>query len=116
MKNKIKKLCNAVREIISDWLFHIFVILDIISFFQQFYTNFKIEQKYFILILITGIVFSSIKIIIDKNEKINDFEEKIKNKIKPTYIFKGPTTINNNYAAIEEKSFQELGDTSIIKR
>ena len=71
----ITKILYALKEIIFDKYFGLLAILGIYNLFQPFFSGYN-EIKYLIYIFIIAFILSSLKIIINKERKINNLKNK----------------------------------------
>jgi len=55
----VEKIFHSIKEVLWNWIFGIFVILDFIGFIQEKFTHFKITFGYMIFL---GLLASAIKI------------------------------------------------------
>ena len=73
---------QTTKDTLLIWLPSIFGVLDFEGFFQKFYSDFEIEQEWFIWISILIIVIFSVVIIFLKNCKIKNLNTAIEEKGK----------------------------------
>lgn len=72
----------AFTEIIKDWVFLIFLAADFLGYIGSLFGAITFPPVIYILILIVGVILSSVRVVNIKNEKIKSLEVKPQTKLR----------------------------------
>lgn len=80
----MRKYFHAFREIVEDWVFLTFFIADFLGIVAGLFNVLTFPRELYVSVLLLGIILSSIRVVIKKNEIIRQLENVPKARLRFT--------------------------------